>query len=88
MKLCGRTKDYKGESVFKMAFIIFLSSLPICSLYFPGQYHMAIYCTFRLHAHLLYTYTIKIIDIIDLCIDYKNFPAEAVGCLKETYVYL
>ena len=49
---------------------------------------MAIYCTFRLHAHLLYTYTIKIIDVIDLCIDYKNFPAEAVGCLKETYVYL
>ena len=68
--------------------IIFLSSLPIYSLHFPGQYHMAVYCTFRLHAHLLYTYTINIIDIINLCTDYKNFPSEAVECLKETYVYL
>lgn len=49
---------------------------------------MAVYCTFRLHAHLLYTYTINITDIIDLRTDYKNFPSEAVECLKETYVYL
>ena len=63
--------------------IVFLSSLPIYSLHSPGQYHMAVYCTFRLHAHLLYTYTIKIIDIIDLCTDYKIFSSEAVECLKE-----
>lgn len=48
MKLCGGIKD-KGESVFRMAFIIFLSSLPLCRLYSPELYDMAVYCTFRGH---------------------------------------